>query len=213
MSYYAQTSLRRTMEKYSNTCRFIIWGYSLSRIIDPLRSRCYCFRLKAPTYSELLEMVLDVAFYENLKLNLHECHDIIMKSNTNIKTLAWLLDCKKIGESYVTSYDEFIDKVTNKLYDNNLSDIKNIRDLVYNALITNIQGRSIIKSIVDKIIHNDKLSEYVKMRIIENAAYYEHNFVRKRRDIKHIEGFIISVMVTIYNDKNGITEINEKMMI
>jgi len=213
MSYYAQTSLRRTMEKYSHTCRFIIWGYSLSRIIDPLRSRCYCFRLRAPTCSELLEIVIDVGYYENMKLSLDDCYDIIKRSGRNIKTLAWLLDCKKIGEPFETSYDKFIDTVTDILYNNNLDDVKVIRNSLYNAIITNIQGRSIIKSIVDKLIENDTLSEYVKMRIIENAAYYEHNLVRKRRDIKHIEGFIISIMVIIFNEKNNINTINEKLMI
>lgn len=213
MSYYAQTSLRRTMEIYSSTCRFIIWGYSLSRIIEPLRSRCYCFRLKAPSNGELLEMILDIGFYENIKLNLSDCHNIIKRSGRNIKTLSWLLDCKKINEPFDTSYDDFIGAVTNKLYNCNLNDITGIRDLLYNAIITNIQGRAIIRSVIDKIIDDNKLSDYVKMRIIENAAYYEHNLVRKRRDIKHIEGFIISVMTIIYNDKNNIDIYNEKLMI
>src|SRR3989304_7297743 len=31
LSYYAQTSLRRTMEKFSTTCRFIMWTRSISR--------------------------------------------------------------------------------------------------------------------------------------------------------------------------------------
>ena len=40
LSYYAQTSLRRTMEKYSSTCRFIMWCTCPTRVIEPLISRC-----------------------------------------------------------------------------------------------------------------------------------------------------------------------------
>jgi replication factor C subunit 3/5 len=213
MSYYAQTSLRRTMEKYSHTCRFIILGYSLSKIIGPLKSRCYCFRLKAPTESELLEMIIDVSFYEKFNIGLKECDNIINKSNRNIKTLAWLLDCKKIDESYDTAYDDFIDTVINILYDVDLNDITRIKNLIYNALITNINGKLIMKSLINKLIESNNISENAKIKIIENAAYYEHNFVRKRREMKHIEGFIISIMVVLFNEKHNLNIENEKLEI
>ena len=36
----AQAALRRIMEQYSRTCRFIFVAHSMSAIIDPIRSRC-----------------------------------------------------------------------------------------------------------------------------------------------------------------------------
>ncbi|KII70589.1 Replication factor C subunit 5 [Thelohanellus kitauei] len=38
----AQQALRRTMEKYSESCRIILLSESLSPIIDPIQSRCLC---------------------------------------------------------------------------------------------------------------------------------------------------------------------------
>lgn len=35
-----QAALRRIMEQYSRTCRFIFVAYSMSSLIDPIRSRC-----------------------------------------------------------------------------------------------------------------------------------------------------------------------------
>ncbi|XGW25637.1 hypothetical protein V3C99_006778 [Haemonchus contortus] len=51
----AQHALRRTMEKYSMTCRLILCCESLSRIIGPLKSRCMIVRVGSPSDEELSE--------------------------------------------------------------------------------------------------------------------------------------------------------------
>lgn len=49
----AQDALRRTMEKYSSTCRLILCCESIARIIDPLRSRCMAIRVASPSDNDV----------------------------------------------------------------------------------------------------------------------------------------------------------------
>ena len=42
----AQQALRRTMETYSNSCRFILSCNLVNKILDPIKSRCAIFKFK-----------------------------------------------------------------------------------------------------------------------------------------------------------------------
>ena len=64
----AQAALRRTMERYARTCRFIMSCNFSSKIIDPIQSRCAVFRFR-PIKAEDLEKYLKfVASKEGLKI-------------------------------------------------------------------------------------------------------------------------------------------------
>ncbi len=65
----AQQALRRTMENYTQTCRFILSCNYSSKIIDPIQSRCTIFRFKPLAKEDILGIIDTVAKKENLTID------------------------------------------------------------------------------------------------------------------------------------------------
>jgi replication factor C small subunit len=64
----AQAALRRTMESYAQTCRFILSCNYSSKIIDPIQSRCAIYRFRPLAPEAIAEEIHRIARSENLKV-------------------------------------------------------------------------------------------------------------------------------------------------
>lgn len=65
----AQHALRRTMEKYTKTCRFVMSCNYSSKLIEPLLSRCVVFRFKPLASKDIEEKLQEIAKKENLSVD------------------------------------------------------------------------------------------------------------------------------------------------
>lgn len=200
LSYYAQTSLRRTMEIYSGTCRFIMICNSLSRVINPIRSRCYNFKVNSPTNDELFELLLDVSHKEKIPIGPSDYNQIITIADGNVKKALWMLQYKQFEQNnkmeldYKISYDYALDDIISKLLSKNTQVCIEIRNIIYNIMITNIDGTTIIKDIINRLMENDQISEQQKIKIVEKGCHYEHNLIKGRHEIMHLDPFISGIL-------------------
>ena len=210
LSYLAQASLRRTMEKYSNTCKFILVSDQLSKIIEPIRSRCILLRIPLATNVQILEILLHICTNENIKIEYKQLINIIYNAENKLKNAIWLLDIYKYNINYDINWKNIIYDIgkliiiskncnNNKLYNN----LKKIREKFYLLFITNIPTQLIIKMIMLNIL------EYItdisiKFDIINITSNFEQRLNLGTRHIIHIEAYIIKLIEQICKKKNNI---------
>lgn len=208
LSYYAQTSLRCTMEKYYKTCKFILCSYQLSKIIEPLRSRCLNIRIPCPSNISILEILLNIIFKENININLELCFTIIKKAKGNIKIAIWMLELIKNNiYDLDLSWKDLLNEIVNII--NYCSEkkitlqcINDIRNIFNTILISNISGSEIMIELMEKLINYD-YDKDLKSKIIESFAKYEYRLIKGKRNIIHLESLIIHIIyiINIYNQK------------
>ena len=65
----AQQALRRTMENYTQNCRFILSANYSSKIIEPIQSRCVVFRFRQLDKKDIIAIIEKIAEEERLKID------------------------------------------------------------------------------------------------------------------------------------------------
>jgi replication factor C small subunit len=64
----AQAALRRTMERYTQTCRFILSCNYSSKIIEPIQSRCALFRFRSLSEADVRSCLVRIAEAEGVQV-------------------------------------------------------------------------------------------------------------------------------------------------
>jgi replication factor C small subunit len=100
----AQQALRRTMENYTKTCRFILSCNYSSKIIDPIQSRCVVFKFKPLPKKDIFDIIEHIAKKEDISIT-KEGKDALYEVSKG--------DCRKV-ENLLQSSAAISNKITDK---------------------------------------------------------------------------------------------------
>ncbi|CZS94630.1 probable replication factor protein [Rhynchosporium graminicola] len=154
MTQDAQSALRRTMETYSKITRFCLICNYVTRIIDPLASRCSKFRFKSLDVGNAKRRVVEIAEKEGVALEegaadtLIRCSEgDLRKAITFLQSAARLVGAvveKQEGEEKETADDPMdVDREKKKVTIKSVEDIAGvIPDATINKLIKAMQPKS-----------------------------------------------------------------------
>ncbi|MDE1828078.1 MAG: replication factor C small subunit [Candidatus Micrarchaeota archaeon] len=98
----AQHALRRTMEKYSATTRFILSANYASKIIEPIQSRCVVLRFKPLNEEDMRKYIKRVAKGEEIEVDDKAVEALLYVSEGDLRKLTNILQSAGFSRKKVT---------------------------------------------------------------------------------------------------------------
>ena len=193
----AQQALRRTMENYTKTCRFILSCNYSSKILDPIQSRCAIFRFKPLSKEEICKVIEKVAKEEELIISpevqqaLYEVCDGDCRRLENVMQSCAVLS-KNITSELVYSMasvakpKEVNEVLSLAIKGNFLESRKKLLNLM---LDYGLAGLDIIKQI-QKEIWNLKIEDRKKVEMIDQCGEIEFRMVEGSDEYVQLESFL-----------------------
>jgi replication factor C subunit 3/5 len=180
----AQAALRRTMEKYTSSMRLILCCNSLSKIIAPVRSRCLLMRVGRPEVSEIVRVLEDVSKKEGFSLHKELATNIANHSERNMRACLLSLestavkhpDLKSVLQPESLDWEMAISKIADMIIaEQSPLKLLAVRAQLYDLITKCIQSSVILKILTFYLL--EKVSDPIKLKIIEKAAYHVSDFV------------------------------------
>jgi len=193
----AQQALRRTMETYSNTCRFILSCNYSSKIIDPIQSRCTVFRFKPLTFENMKEIIHEISEKEGLQVTEEAGEALYEISNGDVRKLENTLQSCSVVAKEITK--DLVYEVASAARPKEVKEVLDLsvkgffadaRTLLLKTMLNHgLSGVDIIKQIQREILSLD-VEDAKKMRMIEKCGEAEFRLVEGSDEYVQLEALI-----------------------
>ncbi len=183
----AQAALRRTMEKYSRTCRFILSCNYSSKIIEPIQSRCAVFRFTRPSEEEIMEYLQRIVKGEGIDIDEEALRQIayvsegdVRKAVNTLQVAASFSEGKKITlktifEATAMADPEDIKNMVGKAMNGDFIEARKILDKL--LIDQGLSGEDIIKAIHRVVIDEPGIKEEKKIALLERIGEADFRIV------------------------------------
>jgi replication factor C small subunit len=193
----AQAALRRTMEKYTRICRFVLSVNYSSKIIEPIQSRCAVFRFKPLSADDMKKYLRKIATKEKLEITPDGLEALIFIARGDMRKAITAL---QVGASlnktitadllYQTSAtarpEEIKTLITTALSGNFMA----ARTQLYDLLIAGgLSGEDIIKQI-HRVLFDLTIPDDQKIRLVEKTGEVEFRLVEGSNEHIQLESLL-----------------------
>lgn len=193
----AQHAMRRTMEMYTHTCRFILAANYSNRIIEPIQSRCAVFRFRRLSDKEIEQMFKRIARGEKLTLAPEAIKAIIYVSEGDMRRAINVLQAaaalgKKVTEKsvYEVSAAAKPEEVRQMLEFAIAGKFEEARNKLQALLIDRgLAGEDVLDQ-VHKEIFNLKLPERTKVELVDKVGEFSFRLVQGANERIQLEAML-----------------------
>ncbi|NCO11382.1 replication factor C small subunit [Candidatus Pacearchaeota archaeon CG_4_9_14_0_2_um_filter_39_13] len=198
----AQQALRRTMENYTNTCRFIMSCNYSSKIIDPIQSRCVVFRFKLLEKKDVSSVIKKISEKEGLKISEEAVEALYEISEGDCRRAINLLQATASISPDINA--EMINIIAAQTKPKDIKvvldyaltgDFVKAKEKLLDVMLSeSISGTDIIKAI-QKEIWNLEIEPEIKVKLTEKTGEIEFRIVEGSDEFVQLESLIASFVL------------------
>jgi replication factor C small subunit len=200
MTADAQQALRRTMEMYTSTCRFILACNYYTKIIEPIQSRCALFRFMPLKPEDIKARVKYICDMEGVEITPDGMEALIYIGNGDLRKVINTLQAaaalgKKVDEESVYKVSGRVNpKELRIVLEKALSgDFKSAQNELIKLLIEHgLSGLDIIKQLHREVIMLDT-DEKTKLKLIEILGETEYRILEGGTDDIQLNAMIAKI--------------------
>ncbi len=197
----AQQALRRTMENFSQTARFILSCNVSSKIIEPIQSRCAIFRFKLLDKKNVSIIVENVCKNEKVKIDdeaINAIYDVCegdVRKAINILQSCAAVD-KEISSNAIYDVASAVKPHEIKeILEIAMRDFVKAREKLLSVMLKyGLSGLDVIKQIQKEII-NLKISDDDKIRLIDKCGEIEFRLVEGSDEYLQLESLLANFLL------------------
>jgi replication factor C small subunit len=199
----AQQALRRTMENYTQTCRFILSCNYSSKIIDPIQSRCAVFRFKPIDKVEIHKVIDRIANEEKLHIDEKAKEALYLISGGDCRKVENILQScatfnKKVDEKAIYELASFakpeeIKEVLSLAVKGNFIESKN--KLLDVMVQYGLSGMDVIKQIQQEI-WNLSIDDRKKVELIDKCGEIEFRMSEGSDELIQLEALLSQFLMS-----------------
>ena len=196
----AQNALRRTMESYTQTCRFFLSCNYSSKIIEPIQSRCAIFRFKRISKEEIKKQLENILKKENVAFDSNGLDSILyvvegdMRLAINILQSAAALgkvDDKNVLSIAARAKPEDIKNIIELALNGKFLDARNLLDKL--MLSYGLSGEDILLQMNREVWTLD-IKDMTKVKIIDLIGETNFNLVEGANERIQLEALLARIM-------------------
>jgi len=198
----AQQALRRTMENFTRTCRFILSCNYSSKIIDPIQSRCAVFRFRPLDEKDIEAIVEKISKEEKIHIDEKAINALYKISNGDCRRVENILQSaaaveKRINEEVIYSLASIAqpEEIQSILELALKQEFSKARDKLLEVMLSNgLSGLDIIKQI-QKEIWNLEIDDKDKAFLTDKCGEFEFRMVEGSDDFLQLEAFLAQFLL------------------
>jgi replication factor C small subunit len=193
----AQSALRRTMERYASTCRFILSCNYSSKIIEPIQSRCAVFRFRPLNEADVKKYISSIAKLESITIKEDGLGALVYVSQGDLRravnslqvaaSLSLKVDADTVYQAASTARPEMVKELIETCIN---GDFMKGRALLDELLISQgLSGEDIIRQIHKSLI-DLPIKDALKIELIDRVGETEFRLVEGSNDRIQLESLL-----------------------